>query len=78
MLIVGGTSWSREGVSPKSLRVIEASANIGSEEKTLKCCPFSSLSLGTLDSFYCYKGEAHEYKGCRAPVMFRGDEFEPL
>jgi hypothetical protein len=27
-----GTSWSREGVSPKSLRVIEACANIGSEE----------------------------------------------
>jgi hypothetical protein len=30
--MVGGTSWSREGVSPKSLRVIEACANIGSEE----------------------------------------------
>jgi hypothetical protein len=28
VFIVGDTSWLREGVSPKSLRVIEASANI--------------------------------------------------
>jgi hypothetical protein len=30
--MVGGTSWSREGVSPKSLRVIDMCANIGREE----------------------------------------------
>jgi hypothetical protein len=28
MLVVGGTSWPREGVHPKSLVVIKASANI--------------------------------------------------
>jgi hypothetical protein len=29
-------------------------------------------------SFYSRKGEAYEYKGCRAVVVIRGDESEPL
>ena len=77
MLIVGDTSWSREGVSPKSLRVIESIANIGSEEQTVKCS-FSSPPLETLDSFYSRKGEAMSYKGCCVAVVIRGDESEPL
>jgi hypothetical protein len=34
---VGNTSWSREGKDPKSLGLIEASANIHVEVKTVKC-----------------------------------------
>ena len=39
------TSESGEGVSPKSLSMIEASANIWSEERTVKCCVCSTLPL---------------------------------
>jgi hypothetical protein len=38
MLVVGDTSWSREGVDPKSQRVIDASANIDHGGQTMKCC----------------------------------------
>jgi hypothetical protein len=47
VLAVGNTSWS--GEDPKSLRLLEASANIYVEVKTVKC----SLALPeALDVFY--------------------------
>lgn len=39
MLAIGSTSWSGEGKDPKSLGLIEASANIIVEVKTMKCSP---------------------------------------
>jgi hypothetical protein len=65
VLIVGCTSWSREGADPKSLWVIEASANIKIGGQAMKCCPLSPLwTLGS--SFYSRKEGAQEYKGCRS------------
>jgi hypothetical protein len=64
VLVVGGTSWSRDGVNPKSLRMIEASVNIGRGEQSVKCVV--PLPLEALDSsFYSLKEGIQEYQGCR-------------
>jgi hypothetical protein len=48
VLIVGDTRRIREGVNPKYLRVIKASANIESGEQTIKCCALSPGDPGLL------------------------------
>jgi hypothetical protein len=51
-------------VNPKSLRMIEASVNIGRGEQSVKCVV--PLPLEALDSsFYSLKEGIQEYQGCR-------------
>jgi hypothetical protein len=57
--------------------VIDASANIGSGEQTVKCSFLYPLGTWT-PAFIAARGEPRSTKGHRATIMFTGDEPEPL
>jgi hypothetical protein len=74
VLAVGNTNWSGEGKDPKSLGLIEASANIRVEVKTVKCSPsrlkpwaplFIALRRATRNARVC---RIWESRRVRAPV----------
>jgi hypothetical protein len=70
VIAVGNTRWSGEGTDPKSLELIEASANISVEVKTVK---FFSLPKALGSSIYSLKEGYQQRRG----LSHMGEEVRP-